>query len=309
MKYFIANLLDQGVEQKRLGNYKKAKKLYYQAIQLDPHRRMAFYSLAKICYLTGEQEESIFNYICAAHLLFSEPPEIIYNPITLDSIITPMLNMLPAKYQKYSDVREKITPFVLDFNTASHLAHVLIDINDDVSKSSDLLSYIAYYRSSLSGKGGKIDDGIEPVVYQPVGLQFLLDVINWSEIDSWEVLEIYSELNRKNSSLYFPTKDSINSKDALADKHFSQGFVYTRQNRLAESIKEFQKAVQYDPGHAAAHYYLGLACFECNELDKAAKHTKQALVLGIQDASTILDKIEEAKKKSKRSFWDKLWNR
>jgi len=292
---FISNLLDQGVEQKRRGNYKGAKKLYYQAIQLDPHRKMAFYSLAKVCYLTGEQKEAIFNYICAAHLLFHEPPEIFYNSIDLHNIVTPMLDRLPLKYREYPNILKKITPLVLDINTISHLAHVLIDFDDNISKSPDLLSYIAYYRSSLSGKGGKVDKDIEWKFYQPFGLEFLLDFIDWSEISSYEVLDIYSELNGKNASFYFPRHDSINSNEALADKYYSQGLLYKTHDRLDEAIQEFQKALQYNSDHAHAHYSLGLVYFQHNKLDKATKHAKQALALGLYDASELLDEIEESR--------------
>ena len=59
----IQALLDQGVAQKRAGDFGAAKISYLRAIQLAPAARVGYYSLAKVHYLTGEQQRALVTYL------------------------------------------------------------------------------------------------------------------------------------------------------------------------------------------------------------------------------------------------------
>ena len=62
-----------------------------------------------------------------------------------------------------------------------------------------------------------------------------------------------------------------------ADGHFNLGFVYARQGRTDDAIRECEAALRLDPRHYSAHAQLGVALADRGRLDEAAAHLRQAL--------------------------------
>jgi len=60
---------DMGLAFKREGNYLKSKNAYYRAIELNHTDSMAYYGLAKTCYLNQDRREAIVNYLATLHLM------------------------------------------------------------------------------------------------------------------------------------------------------------------------------------------------------------------------------------------------
>lgn len=188
---YVTEILNKGVEKKRRGDYAGAKKLYYQAIELDPTRRMAFYSLAKLCYLTGERREAIVNYLRAAHLLYHPRFDDRLLPNPPINYIYQVLEALPERYRKEYNAPQKLAPFIANSDTPCHLAHAFIDLAKDNPPDPEMSDYIDYYRNSLAGKGNPLDDEIEEGYYFPIGVLFLLSNLKWHLTDYQQVSEIY----------------------------------------------------------------------------------------------------------------------
>ncbi|MCB0207989.1 MAG: hypothetical protein KDJ52_01590 [Anaerolineae bacterium] len=206
---FVTKLLNAGVERKRQGDYAGAKQFYYKAIDLDPTRRMAFYSLAKICYLTGERREAIVNYLRAAHLLYYPRQDDVLPPFPPKGIVKDVLNILPVQYQSMYKIYQKLAPLIADLNTTCHLAHAVIDLDTDNTFSPELFDYIGYYKHSLAGQGKPLSDKIENGYYLPIGLVFMLENLKWHIIEYSQVSEIYLGPKEQNFVIENDDKSSI----------------------------------------------------------------------------------------------------
>ncbi|MCB0170066.1 MAG: tetratricopeptide repeat protein [Anaerolineae bacterium] len=189
---FVTNLLDRGVEKKKNGDYHKAKRLYEIAIKIEPTRRMSFYSMAKISYLMNERLTSIINYLRAGHLLIYDQVRAFSNP-GLRLTIEQQLRQYPKDLlSDFHSVHQYAPLLLLDVDSSCHLAHALVDLDEEYSKPKQLLHYINNrYRVALAGKSGGLDDNIEDEYYFPIGVRFLLEHLQWEQIESPQVLKLY----------------------------------------------------------------------------------------------------------------------
>lgn len=192
MLHKTATLLQQGVEEKRKGNFSKAIMLYNQAIEIEPDKTPILYiSLAKSQYLAGDILDCVDNYMRALYYQIIE----IAHMIDVDRLSN-------AHYQ--ISILHKFT------NTLIHLAHAYIkeydcifdfyqllqerhyDISyDDLYTIMDYLSENYAYDLASGGIDYPPDTPEIFLNYQDVdwnelffikGLQIAHTTINWSNI-------------------------------------------------------------------------------------------------------------------------------
>jgi len=89
-----------------------------------------------------------------------------------------------------------------------------------------------------------------------------------------------------------------------AQTYFDIGASFYNTNKMEEAVKNFEKAVEIDPGFFTAHYFLGIIYFGQEEFDKAIAALKKYLELepnapNIEEVKEIISKIESIKEKLK----------
>ena len=67
-----------------------------------------------------------------------------------------------------------------------------------------------------------------------------------------------------------------------ADLRFDLGYVYGKQHRLDDAIRECLAALRLDPDHFGAHAQLGLALLSSRRIDEASVHLRRAAELAPQ---------------------------
>jgi tetratricopeptide (TPR) repeat protein len=72
---------------------------------------------------------------------------------------------------------------------------------------------------------------------------------------------------------------------ALAGSFFDAGIAKFNANDSAGAIADFSKVIELDPGHATAHYYLGLCYTSASKPDLAKTHLERFLELAPNDAN------------------------
>lgn len=107
----VAYLVQSGVNEKRKGNFRKAVKLYEQAIELEPSPNAIMYiSLAKSQYLLRDRDGAIANYMRGFYYQLIENRNII-------------------DINKLYDTHYQVNILQTFHNTMLHLAHAYVDLN------------------------------------------------------------------------------------------------------------------------------------------------------------------------------------
>jgi hypothetical protein len=176
-----------GFQRKRNGDFPGSKQAYYKAIQLNPYDPMAYYGLAKTCYVANDRLEAIVNYVSAMHLRVA----IIINEIHSQSdtmykyqrtILEANLNNSPGVLEDIRKRHPDADAIFYDHNTPMHLAHALIDFSPQFSKSPKIAEHIDIYRKGMMGMKLDFDINIDDQIYLPVGQMFSLDNLLWKQI-------------------------------------------------------------------------------------------------------------------------------
>lgn len=197
----VTQLVDDGVAKKRSGDYRGVKESYYKAIQIDPTQRMSYYSLAKICYLLGEKEESIANYLRSAHISIPALAEVISSNANSRRAFEDQFRQLPSDIRSTLQTTHKYAAYLLaDPDTPCHVAHAILDLGNDTPVTGDLTKHIAAYKRVLSGDSKELDYSIEDQTYRLVGIGFLLNNLRWDKLGDRDVLNIYPDPKPKPAS-------------------------------------------------------------------------------------------------------------
>ena len=126
----VKGLVDEGVEKKRQGDYAGARQLYCRAIELDPTERMTFWALAKICYLLGEQEASILNYLRATHLKVSGMARACRDePSAKQTAEQSLLRFSSGTVAELRAIHPSAPYLLFDIDASCHIAHALVDLD------------------------------------------------------------------------------------------------------------------------------------------------------------------------------------
>lgn len=189
----VQNLLEIGVQRKRNQDFSSAKEAYYAAISLKSDSILAYYGLAKICYLTKEPREAISNYLKALHLSVYATAQAADGKVNQEPFQL-FLTHLPENIQQ---AMNRIHPFakwmLLDQNTPRHLAHVIIDLNSKFPKTDRIKKYRVRYRKALLGKSeAELNDTLENS-YFGVGVEFALNNLDWGMISDLSVTARYND--------------------------------------------------------------------------------------------------------------------
>ena len=78
------------------------------------------------------------------------------------------------------------------------------------------------------------------------------------------------------------TQSTVDAAPATQDEaraHFDRGVEFSLKGELDSAIKEYEAAININPGIPEAHNNLGFAYMDQGELDKAVVHQKKALEL------------------------------
>lgn len=202
----INNLREEAVLQKRMGEFQQSLNLYIKSLQLDATSFDAlntYYALGKLAYLMKNPRLALSSYLAAIHLELSRVENDILNntlPEHVQIALKPpigVMDKLPAK---------SAAIIYHDPHKPRHVAHALVDFEDDFLKENKINPKLAYiYRSSILG-----DDSYDKVVelsglthefivnkdeyfYHNMGIKYIINNgINWSWILSPNVYSIYS---------------------------------------------------------------------------------------------------------------------
>ena len=208
----VIDLLNEGVDKKRYGDYAGAKENYYQAIILDPTYYMSFYSLAKTYYLTREYQASALNYLRATHLgirasIMKNAAQSKKNKMMMEYILTTKFSTDTLRNIKKE--HQYVHYLLWQWTLLSHLGHSLFDfipdsfplLPDEIQQNMMLSLWvqknIGLYQRELSGERVPRDDqlmeeAVNKELYYPWSIKFLINTICWEQIDSADVTYIYS---------------------------------------------------------------------------------------------------------------------
>lgn len=196
--------LRNGVNAKRSGNLDSATEWYLKSISLNPENPIAYYSLAKTCYLIGDDFSASINYFRALHLIVRDKWEK-YKAGDSSEYTRIMLNQR-ADYVASVQEENEIAVFLIDqHNILVHLAHSWVDMDrknmkarcrdlfGGLSKDIDngLKSHIINYRASLMGNPVSINQDFEQKFYEPMGFPIAVKNLDWLRINRIKYKEMF----------------------------------------------------------------------------------------------------------------------
>lgn len=201
----VETLLKLGVARKREGDFQEAQRLCLEAISLDPSHVISYYNLAKVCYLAGERNKSVVNYLRTLHLSLLNQWR-----TTLKNGRDAMPAQLDPEFEQFLRKQHDAAVFLpFQQNTTTHLGHALIDLDASAFKQTHdvlfqdsaspetlafLKNHVGQYRTSLSGGMTQLDDALEDNTYSRVGLFFAIRELSWdSMVEAKDVCNIYPD--------------------------------------------------------------------------------------------------------------------
>lgn len=92
-----------------------------------------------------------------------------------------------------------------------------------------------------------------------------------------------SMLNMQSKGLRLPELISADSENLNKLIHLNLGFAYARKGDTKEAVREYRKALQYDPEDKDIHYNLGYLLSKQHRYKEAIEEYKKALAGSPQD--------------------------
>lgn len=195
----IEQLIQRAEDAKNVGNYDQALTVYAQAISEDSSNSNLYRGYGKVAYLLGEHHFAVAAYLSALHI---EIAKIEHFGLTDDT--QKMLENLP---KNVVEALPKIGGFIMyyDTNTLRHLAHAIIDFDDDALKADPkLLAFKEIYAAELAGNKALHDELLamynrstteanaeDATFYIQVGKELAMNWIKWNELSSLDVGKMY----------------------------------------------------------------------------------------------------------------------
>lgn len=181
-------------------DYAKAKLALLKALKFDPYFDKTYLLLGNVFYLLNMSEHSCKAYLASIHLQIRKLKNI--NEKTIESIITNKYNDLPEETRELLTCKYGVVIFD-DIILPNHIAHAYIDSISDTSSDPLIEEVSELYREALikqESPESLIDNynicyqdylSLELSHFVQLGRCFLVDTINWENIDSKEVKTLY----------------------------------------------------------------------------------------------------------------------
>jgi tetratricopeptide (TPR) repeat protein len=167
-------------EQKRKGNYRRAKELYYEILTIDGPDNAIYYNLAKVCYLNNDLGEAISSYLRALDIEAYQGAIGYRSDPATRRTLDATFSVLPSDLLNFMDQTSPQARFILtDPFTVLHLGHTLVDLNPKIQKTQEHISYIEQYRKGIAGQGNETHIRSVEESYSLVGILFALRNLNW----------------------------------------------------------------------------------------------------------------------------------
>ncbi|GEK34284.1 hypothetical protein [Kurthia sibirica] len=195
----IEKLVEIAEEAKEKGDYDQALTVYAQAISIESSNSNLYRGYGQIAYLVGQHHFAVAAYLSALHI---EIAKIEHFGFTDDT--QKMYEELP---QNLRDQLPKVGGFIMyyDTNTLRHLAHALIDFDEDaIQADAKLLAFKEIYAAELAGNEAlhtellamfnrSSMDAVEEDAsfYIQIGKELALHWIKWHELHSLDVGKLY----------------------------------------------------------------------------------------------------------------------
>ena len=160
-------LLNEGIKQKRLGQYDKAIENYKEAVKLEPTNSDCYCNMAKVYYLSRQFDKSVQNYLKCAHIRL---------------------------------VKGKGTgsiPGVLGCDICRHIGHAFVDVRY-TSLSREDREIIDQYTELIAGKHSSLDPYLDEAKYGKVGLNLIKKHVRWESVKNSEIsrtaIDVYDSM-------------------------------------------------------------------------------------------------------------------
>lgn len=201
MEKVIGKLIDEGVYEKRNGNFELSLNCYLKAIDTEPTDKTIYKGLGKVAYLADNPLLSTLSYLSYMHIEMNAIEKQIVDGV-LPAPLEEMYHGLPDDLKEILPKKSGILLFH-DYNIKKHLAHTVLDT--DPSRPDSLGGIAAIYRAQIQDKVdydySELYDKyqltsdqmieLEEEVYLPRGFEVMLDLIQWDKILSNDVINIY----------------------------------------------------------------------------------------------------------------------
>lgn len=194
-------LITAAADKSREGELEQAFSLYLEALRIDRRHAPAYVGLARTSYLRGDRFAALRGYLAAMHLQINAiEGQLTKNP---NSTASQQFN---TEYETLNSKDKLALPakagFILFYDgaLARHAAHAFFDLCGNYP---ELKKYGQVYRAEVRDNDtvpstlkkwavSETDYRIKTRdFYIPKGQEFFLQVIQWSQINSPDVLNIY----------------------------------------------------------------------------------------------------------------------
>ena len=201
-------LMAAATDKNREGELEQAFSLYLEALKIDRHHAPAYVGLARTSYLRGDRFAALRGYLAAMHLqIHAVERQLTKNPSGAAS------QEFKTEYETLDSKDKLALPhqagFILFYDgaLARHAAHAFFDLCGNYP---ELKKYGQVYRAEVRDNDtvpaalkkwavSETDYRIKTRdFYIPKGQEFFLQVIQWAQIKSPDVLNIYFRSSANN---------------------------------------------------------------------------------------------------------------
>lgn len=194
---------DSAIKAKREKNFDLALEYYEKIFLSEGFSENLLRAIGKIYYLKGDHNHAIKCYLAATHLsLYSDYQQYQQGDVrirqALQQIPETLVNQFPHPIGAL---------LLFDENSPRHIAHALLDRENTYQEMPEFRPFAEIYYSYLLGDGSHVSTlqkynltqndllAFEKEHYMNIGFQFLINAIQWTEIENTNVLELYFKRN------------------------------------------------------------------------------------------------------------------
>lgn len=195
----MTDYMTLAIEAKREKDFDLAHEYYSKKMQQDAVSVGLLRAIAKVYYLQGDNYHAVVFNLAGAHLALHEYNEGYKRG---DPDVQQAMQQIPVEVvEKFPNLIGAL--LLLESNTLKHIAHAGVDHDDTYEHSPEFQKYAEAYYAQVLGDGSHvaklqelnltIEDQLtyDKERYESLGLNILMDRIEWTKLDDSNVLEIY----------------------------------------------------------------------------------------------------------------------